>query len=92
MFFASTVRNCAHLKTRLKTHGKLLLVVDQPATIGALPVTVARTEDVAVSYLPELALRAIADRHEGEARADARDAAIIAEAGMLDAARPARAA
>lgn len=28
----------------LKQHGQILLVVDQPATIGALPVAVARSE------------------------------------------------
>lgn len=60
----------------LKQHGQILLVVDQPATIGALPVAVARSEGVLVGYLPGLA----ADLHAGEAKTDARDAAIIAEA------------
>jgi len=64
----------------LKVHGKLLLVVDQPTTIGALPVTVARAEGILVAYLPGLAMRRIADLHAGEAKTDARDAAIIAEA------------
>lgn len=36
----------------LKQHGQILLVVDQPATIGALPVAVARSEGVLVGYLP----------------------------------------
>ena len=64
----------------LKTHGEILLVVDQPATIGALPITVARAEGIEVAYLPGLAMRRIADLHAGEAKTDARDAAIIAEA------------
>jgi transposase len=64
----------------LKEHGQLLLVVDQPATIGALPITVARAEGILVAYLPGLAMRRIADLHAGEAKTDARDAAIIAEA------------
>jgi transposase len=68
------------LINELKTHGKLLFVVDQPATIGALPVAVARDEGVLVAYLPGLAMRRIADLHAGEAKTDARDAAIIAEA------------
>lgn len=68
------------LIAELKAHGRLLLVVDQPATIGALPVTVARAEGIEVAYLPGLAMRRIADLHEGEAKTDARDAAIIAEA------------
>src|SRR5690242_9161899 len=65
---------------KLKEHGRLLFVVDQPSTIGALPVAVARAEGVLVAYLPGLAMRRIADLHAGEAKTDARDAAIIAEA------------
>ena len=68
------------LIAELKTHGRLLFVVDQPSTIGALPVAVARAEGVLVAYLPGLAMRRIADLHAGEAATDARDAAIIAEA------------
>ncbi len=64
----------------LKAYGEILLVVDQPATIGALPITVARAEGIQVAYLPGLAMRRIADLHAGEAKTDARDAAIIAEA------------
>ena len=62
-------------------HGPVLLVVDQPATIGALPVAVAQScEDVEVAYLPGLAMRRIADLHPGNAKTDARDAYVIAEA------------
>ena len=68
------------LIAELKTHGRLLFVVDQPSTIGALPVAVARAEGVLVAYLPGLAMRRIANLHAGEAKTDARDAAIIAEA------------
>ncbi|WP_028278457.1 IS110 family transposase [Arthrobacter sp. H5] len=65
---------------KLKHHGTVLVVVDQPATIGALPIAVAQAEGVLVGYLPGLAMRRIADRHAGEAKTDARDAAIIAQA------------
>lgn len=68
------------LITGLKKHGPILLVVDQPATIGALPVAVARAEGIGVAYLPGLAMRRIADLHAGEAKTDARDAYVIAEA------------
>ena len=40
----------------------------------------AQAEGVTVAYLPGLAMRRIADLHPGEAKTDARDAAIIAEA------------
>lgn len=73
----------ARLRTmigRLMAYGRVLLVVDQPATIGALPLAVARDMGVQVGYLPGLAMRRIADLHPGEAKTDARDAAIIAQA------------
>jgi transposase len=66
------------LITALKQHGRVLFVVDQPATIGALPLAVARAEGVEVGYLPGLAMRRVAELHAGEAKTDARDAAIIA--------------
>jgi hypothetical protein len=64
----------------LKSRGRVLFVVDQPASIGALPLAVARDEGVEVGYLPGLAMRRIAELHPGEAKTDARDAAVIAEA------------
>lgn len=64
---------------QLTEHGPALLVVDQPATIGALPVPVAQAAGVLVGYLPGLTMRSVADRHPGEAKIDARDAFIIAE-------------
>lgn len=63
---------------QLADHGLVLHIVDQPATIGALPVAVAQAEGALVVYLPGLAMRRIADLHPGEAKTDARDAAIIA--------------
>jgi transposase len=68
------------LIVELKAYGRVLFVVDQPATIGALPLAVARAEGIDVGYLPGLAMRRSADVHPGEAKADARDAAIIAQA------------
>lgn len=64
----------------LKQVGVVLFVVDQPATIGALPVAVAEAEGVLVGYLPGLAMRRIADLHVGHAKTDPRDAFIIAQA------------
>ncbi len=61
-------------------HGPALVVVDQPATIGALPVAVAQvTEAIEVAYLPGLTMRRMADLHAGSAKTDARDAFILAE-------------
>lgn len=55
-------------------------MVDQPASIGALPLAVARDMDCPVAYLPGLTMRRIADLYPGEAKTDARDAFIIADA------------
>ncbi|KAA1017595.1 IS110 family transposase [Pseudonocardia sp. EV170527-09] len=66
--------------TALAEHGRVLVVVDQPASIGALALAVARELGVAVAYLPGLAMRRIADLHPGQAKTDARDAHVIAEA------------
>ncbi|MGQ4712397.1 IS110 family transposase [Streptomyces anulatus] len=60
-------------------HGTVLVVVDQPASIGALPLAVA-TDMGPVAYLPGLTMRRIADLYPGEAKTDARDAFIIADA------------
>ncbi|UAK31250.1 IS110 family transposase [Nocardia asteroides] len=65
---------------QLAAHGPLLIVVDQPNTIGALPVTVARACGHDVAYLPGLSMRRIADLYPGQAKTDARDAHIIADA------------
>ncbi|SDN04208.1 IS110 family RNA-guided transposase [Allokutzneria albata] len=65
---------------KLAQHGRLLVVVDQPAAIGALPVAVARACGHQVACLPGLAMRRIADLYPGSAKTDARDAFIIADA------------
>lgn len=68
------------LLENLAARGRMLVVVDQPASIGALAVTVARDAGIDVAYLPGLAMRRIADLHPGNAKTDARDAYVIAEA------------
>ena len=64
----------------LGEHGRLLVVVDQPATIGALAVAVAQDMGITVGYLPGLSMRRIADLSPGSAKTDQRDAAVIASA------------
>ncbi len=62
-----------------KQHGPGLIVVDQPNTIGALPVGAAQDHSVDVAYLTGLTMRRVADLHPGQAKTDARDAFIIAD-------------
>jgi hypothetical protein len=68
------------LFTQLGRHGRVLVAVDQPASIGALPVAVARAAGCQVAYLPGLTMRRLADVHPGNAKTDARDAFVIADA------------
>lgn len=68
------------LFSKLQAHGRVLVIVDQPNTIGALPIAVARSVGIEVAYLPGLAMRRIADLHPGTAKTDARDAYVIADA------------
>lgn len=63
----------------LQAHGQVLVVVDQPNTIGALPIAVARACGAMVAYLPGLAMRKAADLYPGRSKTDARDAFIIAD-------------
>ncbi len=64
-------------------HGTVLVIVDQPASIGALPLAVARDMGCPVAYLPGLTMRRIADLYPGEAKTDARDAFVIVRGQRL---------
>ena len=64
------------LYKKLADHGNLLVVVDQPAIIGALAVEVAQDMGITVGYLPGLSMRRIADLTPGSAK----DAAVMAGA------------
>jgi transposase len=59
--------------------GTVLVIVDQIANIGALPIAVARDAGCEVAYLPGLSMRRAADLYPGEAKTNARDAFIIAD-------------
>lgn len=67
---------------RAAGEGEVLVVVDQLHSIGALPVTVAQAMGIDVAYLPGLSMRRLADLHPGNAKTDARDAFIIANAAL----------
>lgn len=68
------------LFTDLERRGRVLVVVDQLASIGALAIAVARARNIDVAYLPGLAMRRIADLYPGETKTGARDAHVIADA------------
>lgn len=62
---ANTEPELRELFTSLTEHGPVLIVVDQPASIGALPVAVARDAGCQIAYLPGLTMRRLADLHPG---------------------------
>ena len=62
--------------------GRVLVVVDQLHSIGALPVAVAQAMGIDTAYLPGLSMRRLADLHPGNAKTDARDAYVIANAAL----------
>ncbi len=77
----STEPELGDVFTKLKTKfGTVLVIVDQPPSIGALPLTVARDAGCKVAYLLGLAMWRIADLYPGEAKTDMKDAAVIADA------------
>jgi hypothetical protein len=59
---------------QLARQGRLLVVVDQSATIGAAPGSRSSSVWDEVAYLSGLAMRHIADLYPGNAKTDARDA------------------
>jgi transposase len=76
----NTEPDLRELFTSLAQRGPVLVVVDQPASIGALPVAVAREMGCRIAYLPGLTMRRLADLYPGESKTDARDAFVIADA------------
>lgn len=76
---AQDQKRLEELFDKLQTHGRVLVIVDQPNTIGALPIAVARSMGIQVAYLPGLAMRRAADLYPGNAKTDARDAFVIAD-------------
>ncbi|WP_396350753.1 IS110 family transposase [Kocuria atrinae] len=67
------------LFTSLQDQGEVLTVIDQPNTIGTLPIAVTRDACCTIAYLPGLAMRKAADLHPDRSKTNARDAFIIAE-------------
>lgn len=66
----------------MAARGEALVVVDQLHSIGALPVTVAQAMGIDTAYLTGLSMRRLADLHPGNAKTDARDAYVIANAAL----------
>lgn len=62
--------------------GQVLVVVDQLHSIGPLPVTVAAAMGIDTACLPGLSMRRLADPHPGNAKTDARDAYVMANAAL----------
>ena len=63
------------------------LVIDQPGSIGALAVAIARRRGVPVAYVPGLVMRRASQLYPGEAKTDRRDSFVIADTARIHQAR-----
>lgn len=63
------------------------LVIDQPGSIGALAVAVARRRGVPVAYVPGLVMRRASELYPGEGKTDRRDSFVIADTARIHRAR-----
>ena len=79
---ANTETDLRGVFAQMAAEGQVLVVVDQLHSIGALPVTVAAAMGIDTAYLPGLSMRRLADLHPGNAKTDARDAYVIANAAL----------
>ena len=52
----------------LAARGRMLIIVDQPATTGALTIAVAQATGIAVACLPGMTMRRIADLYPGNTK------------------------
>ncbi|MGO5375210.1 IS110 family transposase, partial [Bifidobacterium thermophilum] len=62
---------------KLQRRGTVLVIVDQPNTIGPLPLTVTRDMGARTAYLPGGAMRKAAQLLPGGSKTDRRDARVI---------------
>lgn len=62
-----------------RTHGRVALVVDQPASGAQLLLALARDHEVPVAYVTGLQMRRAADLYAGSAKTDPRDAWVLAD-------------
>ncbi|MCB1004116.1 MAG: IS110 family transposase [Acidimicrobiales bacterium] len=67
------------LITEARTHGRVALVVDQPASGAQLLLALARDAGVPVAYVTGLQMRRAADLYAGSAKTDPRDAWVLAD-------------
>ena len=63
------------------------LVIDQPGSIGALAVVVARRRGVPVAYVPGLVMRRASELYPGEAKTDRRHSSVMADTARIHHAR-----
>jgi len=78
----NTEANLRQVFGAMVSRGRVLVVVDQLHSIGAMPVAVAQAMMIDTAYLPGLSMRRLADLHPGNAKTDARDAYVIAHAAL----------
>lgn len=72
-------RAVEQLFDRAAVLGRAALVIDQPGSIGALALALARRRGVPVAYVPGLVMRRASELYPGEAKTDRRDSFVLAD-------------
>jgi Transposase len=72
---------------RAAEHGQAALVIDQPGSIGALAIELARGHRIPVAYVPGLMMRRASELYPGEAKTDRRDSFVLADTARTHAHR-----
>jgi transposase len=80
-------RAIERLLDRAAEHGRAALVIDQPGSIGALALALARRRGVPVAYVPGLVMRRASELYPGEAKTDRRDSFVLADTARTHAHR-----
>ena len=75
------------LYDRAAAIGPLVVVIDQPGSIGTLAVQVAFERAIAVAYVPGLVMRRAAELYPGESKTDRRDSMVLADTARIHAGR-----
>jgi transposase len=80
-------RAIEQLFERAAEHGQAALVIDQPGSIGALAIELARGHRIPVAYVPGLVMRRASELYPGEAKTDRRDSFVLADTARTHAHR-----
>lgn len=63
--------------------GSPILAIDQPGSIAKLSITLAKSRNIPIAYIPGLVMRRAADLYPGNSKTDRRDSFVIADTARI---------